>query len=77
VRQTDRELEQRARENQELQAIIDAQDITPADVERMMSAKQTLEQSLQLLCEQRDSIQKEVWTRYIHMPHSDRHFSRL
>lgn len=60
-----RELEQRLKENQELQTIIDAQDITPADVERMMSAKHSLEQSLQLLCEQRDSIQKDVWTREV------------
>ncbi len=61
---TERELEQRLKENQELQTIIDAQEITPADVERMMSAKNSLEQSLQLLCEQRDNVQKDVWTRY-------------
>jgi SMC interacting uncharacterized protein involved in chromosome segregation len=47
------------REYQGLQAIINAQDITLADVERMMSAKQMLYQSLQLLCEQQDTSKRK------------------
>lgn len=59
----DTQIQELQAENEELQKIIDSQGITPTDLERMLKARQTLEQSLQSLVTQKEETNKLIWER--------------
>lgn len=50
-----------AQEKIELQATVDAQEISPADVDRMNSERDQLVKSLEIVSSKLDEINKEIW----------------
>ena len=54
-----------AAEKLELQATVDAQEISPADVDRMNSERDQLIKSLEILSGKLDEINKEIWDKEI------------
>jgi len=51
------------KENKELQVVVDAQDISPSDIERLTKARQGHQETLQSLAQQKEQIDKVVWER--------------
>jgi hypothetical protein len=65
--ETDKELAQLTQERAQLQAIVDAQELSPADVDRMNAEREALKKNLDAVVAKAEQVNQMVWEKEIEL----------